>query len=247
LNASASKGFLGRGGVVEQKRDAPDRRSATVRLEPSEGAAELVIGEREKRGISAAAALTHEAPEALDLERVEVLPRGVRHDRRRWVLGESASGRLEHEERHARRFPVAAERPAQVATGGGRRGDRRPGDAEHEHRFAAQGLELGTNADGRPGRVRDQRLDAPRVGGRAMTRSRSDHPAVVVDPDEQRSALRVRQAHDRLDEVMVIGVLLELDGERLAAGDEVGESHRAFSLIGRCLARTCRPTKVMPC
>lgn len=40
------------------------------------------------------------------------------------------------------------------------------------------------------------------------------------------------EAHDGLDEVVVVRVPLELDGERLAAGDEIGEGHRARALLG---------------
>jgi hypothetical protein len=216
----------------EQECNAPDARSASVRLEAAERAAQIFIGQAEERAISAPAAFAHQTPEALDLERIEVFPRRARNYRRRRILREPVASRLEDEERDARGFAIAAECSSQVTPRRGRRRQGRLRDAKDEHRLAVEHVHLRLDADGGPGRVGHEGLDTARVGRPPVARPRSHHLAVVVDADEQRPTLRVREADDRFDEVLVVRILLEFDGERLAAGDELGERHRAGALLG---------------
>jgi hypothetical protein len=101
----------------EQEPEHAHRRYVIVGLHRAQCLGQLEIGEVHQARVAPALALAHEAAKALDLERVEVLPTGIRQ-RERGVVEQAALGLLRlhlvEVHRQARRPPVAAERPAHV-------------------------------------------------------------------------------------------------------------------------------------
>jgi hypothetical protein len=74
-------------------------------------------------------------------------------------------------------------------------------------------FDLGLHTQGGARRVGDERFDATGIGRRAVARARPDHAAVVVNTHEQCASTTVGEADDGLDELGVIDVALELNGE----------------------------------
>lgn len=67
---------------------------------------------------------------------------------------------------------------------------------------------------------------AHRIHVAARTTLRSHNPTTVVDAEQERAALCVRQAGHSLGQVAIVEVRLELGCQRLATAEEIGGVHR---------------------
>ena len=66
-----------------------------------------------------------------------------------------------------------------------------------------------------------------------MPRLGTDDRAVIVDSEQERAAVAVRKADDRLHQLVIASRTLELDGVGFAAGDETLDLRDHWALIIR--------------
>ncbi len=204
-----------------------------VRLNRTQGLGKLRIGQVHQTRIAAPLALADEAPEALELEGIEVVASRI-GDRERGVVEQAAISRqslhVVEVQWQAGGLAVAAEGTPEVLPVGRPDGGASRRDLDRDHVLVAQPNDLDARGERWSRAMRDQRLEPQRVRAVGMTRACSRDAPVVFHAHEQPARgvpPPVGEAHDCLDEVPVGErahlLALELHVERLGAGDEGAE------------------------
>ena len=217
----------------EQESQSVNGRYRMVRLNRPQGLGKLHIGQVHQTRVAAPLALADEAPEALELEGIEVVPARV-GDRERRVVEQAAIGlqplHLVEVQRQTGGLAVAAESTPEVLAvarpnwgAGGR-------NLDDDHVLVTQPNDLDARRERRPRAMGDERLEPQRIRAVGMARARSRDASVVFHAHEQPAggvSRSVGEAHDGLDEIPIRErarlLALELHVERLGAGDERAE------------------------
>ena len=183
--------------------------TAVVRLNRPQGLRQLDVGQVHQTRVAAPLALADEAPEALELERIEVVPARV-GDHKRRVVEQAAIGlqrlHLVEVQRQTGGLAVAAEGTPEVLAVARPDGGARGRNLDRDHVPVAQPNDFDARRERRPRAMGDQRLEPQRIRAVGMARACSRDASVVFHAHEQPAGGvpgPVGQADDRLDEVPV--------------------------------------------
>jgi hypothetical protein len=224
----------------QQESQSANGRHRMVRLNCPQGLRKLHIGEAYQTRVAATLALADEAPEALELEGIEVIPARV-PNRERGVVEQATIGLLPLHflkvQRQTGGFGVAAEGSSDVLAFG--RPDRGAGrqNLDSDHVLVVQPYDLDVRRERGSSAIGNQRLEPQRIGAPAMARACSRGTPVVFHAHEQPAgsvSRPVGETHDSLDEVPVGErarlLALKLHVERLAAAYQFAKELRGHEV-----------------